>query len=94
MQAAAAAWGCLHCVTSRNPVEADPQGIEQRAAGGWDCRERRAEAARSAVQLAMAAGSAVCFWPFGVGGLIHAAVGLAGGMGGLLTKRAGLLLYA
>ena len=27
---------------------------------------------------------------FGVGGLIQAAVGLAGGIGGLLTKRSGL----
>ena len=26
---------------------------------------------------------------FGVGGLIHAAVGLAGGIGGFLTKRPG-----
>ena len=26
---------------------------------------------------------------FGVGGLIHAAVGLAGGVGGFLTKRPG-----
>ena len=26
---------------------------------------------------------------FGVGGLIHAAVGLAGGVGGFLTKRSG-----
>ena len=28
-------------------------------------------------------------WLFGCGGLIHAAVGLAGGVGGFLTKRSG-----
>ncbi len=28
---------------------------------------------------------------FGVGGLIQAAVGLSGGVGGLLTKRSGLI---
>ena len=31
---------------------------------------------------------------FGVGGLIQAAVGLSGGVGGLLTKRSGLVRNA
>ena len=71
--------------------------MRRRAAGGGDCRYarrsddggkardgRRALRARRGIQAA----------GFGVGGLIHVAVGFLGGTGGFLTKRSGFAANA
>ena len=67
-------------------------GAALEAEGGGDCRHgydaRTEEGTGTAgdVKETMASIQAA----FGVGGLIHVAVGLAGGTGGFMTKRAGL----
>ena len=45
--------------------------------------------ARDVSMISIESGISSQFVRFGVGGFIHAAVGLAGGIGGFLTKRSG-----
>ncbi len=53
---------------------------------GYDVRTEDGTGWFDDLDQARAIGQAVTF---GMGGLIHAAVGLAGGVGGFLTKRCG-----
>jgi len=69
--------------------------IGQRAAETVDAGHvaRMGEGTECFNDLANASGDSAA-WCFGAGGLIHVAVGLSGGAGGLLTKRSGVFRKA
>ena len=74
-------------------MEAVPSGIGQRTAEtvvqDHRCRhEERHHGTVPGLEFDQGRHSGMAF--FGDGGLIHAAVGLSGGVGALLTKRSGL----
>ena len=66
-----------------------PKGVEQRAAEAAIAWNVTNEWARDVMTVAFEPDPAIQTGFFGVGGLIHAAIGLAGGTGGFLTKRSG-----
>ena len=67
--------------------------MRQRAKGGGDCRYQLTmpgrRKARDDSMTSKEPRTIIQTLLFGMGGLIHAAVGLAGGLGGFLTKRSG-----
>ena len=69
---------------------AGPRGVEQMAADTVDtgCEARTEEGTRRFDDLGHAGFVSQAVF-FGVGGSIHAAVGLAGGIGGFSTNRSG-----
>ena len=67
------------------------------AEGGGDCRhgyDARTEEGTGRFDGHKASGANIQASFFGVGGLIHVAVGLAGGVGAFFTKRSGFAANA
>ncbi len=73
-----------------NGLQWERAGETRRGDGGW--RQARGQPGKGMKRFdgCFGARAGIQARLFGVGGLIQAAVGLSGGVGGLLTKRSGL----
>src|SRR5271157_2490400 len=82
-------WSGLHCVPLRNGTQWRP--LHKTMSRGGRDRRYRYGGRHGTVRGPRSTRASIQVIFFGVGGLIHAAVGLAGGIGAFLTNRSGFV---